>query len=382
MAWKNYTVRINNQPSLGPIIQNGADVMEGIWNGRTPQGNYPALDNKNYLNVEVDEISGSVIYSANATIGTPTPDTLFTLLRVNGDLTINENVTVTTTARKLGLAILVKGNCTINGTLDMTARGANHNGSSIAETLNPNSADSGFLNTYPGRIIRLFSGNLNLISLIGTTATPNGSSNNISLPDQGAAGGQNVSAQGVDASASSLATGGGGAGSGSVPGLGAAGSTFSGGTGGGGSFSIAGRNGTPNGGRGGLGGTDGQTSSVTHSGGGAGNPGGSGGTTATGNAPSLAGLSGTGGVLILFVTGTVSNTTGTLTIGSTGKILSMGSDGFNTSQDGGGSGGGVICLAAKNYALTTNYEISAAGGSGFSAGRGGNGSVNLYQIAG
>lgn len=375
MAWKNYTVRINNQSSLGTLLPD--DVMEGIWDGRTPQGNYPALDNKNYLNVEVDEISGSVIYSANATIGTPTADTVFTLLRVNGDLTINSGVTVTTPARKLGLAILVKGNCTINGTLDMTARGANHNGSSIAETLNPNSADSGFLNTYPGRVIRLFSGNLNLISLIGTTATPNGSSNNISLPDQGSAGGQNVSAQGVDAF-NALSTGGGGAGQGNAPGLGAAGSTFSGGTGGGGSSTTAGRNGTPNGGRGGLGGTNGNL--VV--GGGAGNPGGAGATNGTGNAPNLAGLSGTGGLLILFVTGTVANTTGTLTIGSSGKILSRGSNGFDAGQDGGGSGGGVICIAAKNYALTTNYEISAAGGSGFGAGRGGNGSVNLYQLVG
>lgn len=377
MAWKQYTVRINNQPSLGTILPD--DVMEGTWNGNGPQGNYPALDNKNYLNVEVNE-TGSVIYSANATIGTPTKDTVFSLLRVNGDLTINSGVTVTTPARKLGLAILVKGNCTINGTLDMTARGANHNGSSIAATLNPNSADSGFLNTYPGRIIRLFSGSLNLISLSGTTATPSGSSNNISLPDQGTAGGQNVSAQGIDASASSLATGGGGAGGGSLPGLGAAGSTFSGGTGGGGSLNVAGTNGTPNGGRGGLGGSN---SSSSTGGGGAGNPGGDGGTNgSTGNAPNLAGLSGTGGLLILFVNGTVPNTTGTLTIGSTGKILSRGSNGFDSSQDGGGSGGGVICIAANNYALTTGYEISAAGGSGFTAGRGGNGSVNLYQLAG
>lgn len=374
MAWKSYTVRINNQPSLGTILN---DVIEGIWDGRTPQGNYPALDNKNYLNVEVDEISGSVIYSANATIGTPTADTVFTLLRVNGDLTINSGVTVTTTARKLGLAILVKGNCTINGTLDMTARGANHNGSSIAETLNPNSADSGFLNTYPGRVIRLFSGNLNLISLIGTTATPNGSSNNISLPDQGAAGGQNVSAQGVDAF-NALSTGGGGAGQGTAPGLGAAGSTFSGGTGGGGSRTFAGRNGTPNGGRGGLGASD----STTTSGGGAGNPGGAGGNGGTGNRADLAGLSGTGGLLILFVTGTVANTTGTLTIGSSGKILSRGSNGSDSTSDGGGSGGGVICLAAKNYALSNNYQISSDGGSGFGAGRGGNGSVNLYQLVG
>lgn len=376
MAWKSYTVRINNQPSLGTILN---DVIEGIWDGRTPQGNYPALDNKNYLNVEVDEISGSVIYSANATIGTPTADTVFTLLRVNGDLTINSGVTVTTPARKLGLAILVKGNCTINGTLDMTARGANHNGSSIAETLNPNSADSGFLNTYPGRIIRLFSGNLNLISLSGTTATPNGSSNNISLPDQGSAGGQNVSAQGVDAF-SALSTGGGGAGQGTTPGLGAAGSTFSGGTGGGGSGVTAGQNGTPNGGRGGLGSS---SSTANPSGGGAGNPGGAGGNAGTGNAPSIAGLSGTGGLLILFVTGTVANTTGTLTIGSSGKILSRGSNGYDSSNfDGGGSGGGVICLAAKNYALSNGYQISADGGSGFGAGRGGNGSINLYQLVG
>jgi len=368
MAWKEYTVRINNNPALGTITQ---DVIEGIWDGNGAQGNYPALNNRNYLNLEIDEISGSVIYSTNSTIGTPKKDTVMTLLRVMGDMTINSGVTVTTAARKLGLAILVNGNCTINGTLDMTARGANHNGSSIAGATTPNSADSGFLNTYPGRIIRLFSGNLNLVSLSGTTATVGGSVTNIALPDQGAAGGLSSGLSGTNASNTSLATGGGGSGALylSIPGgLGAAGSTFGGGTGGGGGsmnfggYGETGTNGTPNGGRGGFA----YGGGISGGGGGAGNPGGSGG-----------GQAGTGGMLILFVIGT-------LAIGSVGKVLSRGSSGGISSSNGGissstggGSGGGVICVAANTFSLTSGYEISATGGAGVT---GGNGSVNLYKL--
>ena len=375
MAWKDYTVRINNNPSLGAITQ---DVIEGIWDGNGAQGNYPALNNLNYLNLEIDEISGSVIYSANASIGTPKKDTVFTLLRVMGNMTINEGVTVTTPARKLGLAILVNGDCTINGTLTMTARGANHNGSNITEATTPNSADSGFLTTYPGRVIRLFSGNLNLVSLSGTTATVGGGVSNIALPDQGTAGGLSPGIRGTDAFNASLATGGGGSGgsgsgtvgaSSGVGGLGATGSTFSGGTGGGGGSGSIGTTGTPNGGRGG--------SSEVNSGGGpgAGNPGGSNGTANS--------QSGTGGLLILFVIGS-------LTIGASGKVLSRRSKGgdansLNVNAGGGGSGGGVICIAANTYALTAGYEISVAGGSGGSSfrqvgGGGGNGSVNLYKL--
>jgi len=367
MAWKDYTVRINNNPALGTITQ---DVIEGIWDGNGVQGNYPALNNLNYLNVEIDEISGSAIYSANASIGTSKKDTVFSLLRVMGDMTINSGVTVTTPARKLGLAILVNGNCTINGTLDMTARGANHNGSSIAGASTPNSADSGFLNTYPGRVIRLFSGNLNLVSLSGTTATVGGSVGNIALPNQGTAGGLSPGLPGTDASNTSLATGGGGSGGSytgvnppELGGLGAVGSTFGGGTGGGGGGGTnPGTAGTPNGGRGGNGG-------VSSGGSGAGNPGGIGGNAG--------GQTGTGGLLILFVTGT-------LTIGASGKVLSRGSNGGNSGVGaGGGTGGGVICIVANTYNLTSGYEISVAAGTGGTGGagaRGGNGSVNLYKL--
>ena len=363
MAWKDYTVRINNNPALGTITQ---DVIEGIWDGNGVQGNYPALNNLNYLNVEIDEISGSTIYSANASIGTSKKDTVFSLLRVMGDMTINSGVTVTTPARKLGLAILVNGNCTINGTLDMTARGANHNGSS-----NTNSTDSGFLNTYPGRVIRLFSGNLNLVSLSGTTATVGGSVTNIALPDQGAAGGLSPDFPGTNASNTSLATGGGGSGAsgyGFVGGLGSTGSTFSGGTGGGGAGNPgSGTNGTANGGRGGSSGTTGVSGS------GAGNP--------SGTNSSFAGQPGTGGILILFVTGN-------LNIGSAGKVLSRGSNGgggvSTAIVGGGGSGGGVICITANTYVLSSGYEVSADAGTGGTGGifgsRGGNGSVNLYKL--
>lgn len=59
---------------------------------------------------------------------TTTEDTRSALIGVAGDLTIDAGVFFTPSKRKLFTAIYVDGNLTVNGTISMTARGANHSG--------------------------------------------------------------------------------------------------------------------------------------------------------------------------------------------------------------------------------------------------------------
>ena len=385
MPAQRYTVQVNNS-SAYPIP---SQVINEVWDGvPSTQGSFPSLDNLNYLNTEIEEI-GTTVIASDTNFGTSRQDNVFTLVRVNGNLTINSGFTVTTAARKLGLAVLVTGNCTINGTLSMSSRGANHQGYNNAgdDSLTKGGDGSGFYGTYPGRNIRIYQGSLNTVSFSGTTVTVGGLTSNISLGDSGGAGAS--SASGTAGSAGSIGTCGGG-GSGGITsstgnrfGNGAAGTTFSGGSGGGGRYGDGSNltnpivlDGKPNGGKGGLG----FSGINTVAGGGAGNPGGLGanGTNTVGNDGTQQGGSGSGAPLILIVQGT-------LTIGATGKILSGGVQGglgtSNIANNGGGSGGGSITLIANGYTLSTGYVISAAGGSGrFGSGAGGAGSVSFYRF--
>ena len=109
-------------------------------------------------------------------------------------------------------------------------------------------------------------------------------------------------------------------------------------------------------------------------GGGAGNPGGSGlgGTN---------GSSGTGGLIVLIVKGNIS-------IGSTGKIESTGTQGGNETSGygmgGGGSGGGaILILHSGNYSSNGSLDVSggAAGVGGHKlGGAGGEGSIQISKI--
>jgi hypothetical protein len=295
----------------------------------------------------------AAIYGANDSLGSATSDDFMTAVRYDGNLTINAGVKLTPQARKRGMAILVKGNCTIDGELTMTARGA------------ANVAGQDIL------ILDIAEG---------------------SIPATGGAGGvfgaprQDHGTPGEHGTGGG--TGGGGSGAsgwGSDRGsAGAAGTSYSGGSGGGASAREAvAIDAQPNGGAGGVGG--GRYGNY-YGGGGAGNPGGEGGNTTVGGNVILSGEDGTGGLLILIVEGQLAVAGVVSANGSNGGVNDNLSSGNHAS--GGGSGGGSVNLyvAGESYITGT---IEAVGGIGPDAGwqssrkdggAGGNGTTRVVQI--
>jgi len=278
-----------------------------------------------------------------------------------------------------GLFILVKGDCTINGTLSMTSKGGYINPTSSGGSDN-NSVDANGL-----RLPFLTSGGSDsltaantLFNGCGTTArsvmanfkTISGDGTTLTLVRQGAGGGAghtvsgNNSQNGNNGSNGSTGqTGGGGAGAANYAGTsgnGSYGSCFSGGSGGGsvdnnGSVTSATAWSGPGG-----------NSATGHSAGGsggAGNPQGSNvATQANARFEDNEDDEGCGGLIILVVKGN-------LTIGSNGKIEANGggskhvwrTDDGEWIATGGAAGGGNIILAYKGT-YTNNGTVEARGG--------------------
>jgi hypothetical protein len=312
------------------------------------------------------------------------------VVRNYSSLTINAGHTLTTTNRCKGLLIYVNGNCTINGKISMTARGAN------VDPLSAGVSASGI------RFRRIKAGQVgsdstsNLLAGCGTAAVAAENSqvattsNGIiyTIQRSGAAGavgggGELGSVAGTAGSSGSTGQSGGGGRGGlqqnGAVGSGSAGTCFSGGAGSGGS----GNGGSADAGINGGGGSAGSGNLGAHSGG-AGNPGGAG-----VGAGSNAGSSGTGGLVILIVRGI-------LTIGATGSVEANGLAGGNAvsdyyAQGGGGSGGGNA-LILYGQSLSNNGTVTANGGGGGTAtaniepygvhagGGGGDGSVQIQQV--
>lgn len=297
------------------------------------------------IDAEVYSFSGNTTYSSNPVLGDAVADTKMLMLRYGGNLTINSGVTFTPQVRKKGMMIFVDGDCTIDGRISMSARGA------IAVGQNINIIKNGETN-------QMYS-----IPAVGGLASTTRSINTNGSWSAGYTGG-------VGTNGATGGGGGGGARTGGTSrtaqgGLGSNGTSYSGGSGGGAGCngyggSTTGGNAAANGGAGGAGiGSD--CISWVIVGGGAGNPGGA---RYNCNA-STAGSTGTGGLLILIVAGT-------LTISSTGRIDSNGSNGGN--DGGGGSGGGSVNIFAQ--AITNNGSVTANGASGgYMGGAGGNGTV-------
>lgn len=205
---------------------------------------------------------------------TSTKDTTSSWIIVNGNLTINSGQTLIPPVRKLFTVVYVTGNLTVNGSISMTARGANHSGT----------GDSGGATTAVA--IRIGTGTFSTVV-------------NPQIPATGGAGGAVRSTTGANngTTGTNGGSGGGGSGyafSGGTAGSGAAGTAFSGGPGGGGAYGGTGGNAVENGGAGGNGS---QQSGVLVTGG-AGNPG--------GTLKAYAGGDGTGGTLIVIVEGSLS----------------------------------------------------------------------------
>jgi hypothetical protein len=333
------------------------------------------------------------------------------VFRAYRDLVIDEGVTITTEYPCKGLYIYCDGDCVINGTLSMTARGAKFDPQGEDVPCRPRcEAFCSIEVTYPYNIEQLedyIRKYINSISEFGipTMAWPSYLINNIysiplgeedlaAIPAVGADGGARRTTSGAGNAGSNgtnRKSGGGGGGAclksssgATTSGAGGVGTAQSGGAGGGaaanaGTTSITAENGSSIGGKGGNAARGGNW---TYAAGGAGNPGG---IKAVYNSNNIVydGELGTGGLIILVVRGN-------LTIGTNGKIESKGSKGgYATSgqvQGGGGSGGGSINIfyggtyTKTGQVLATGGDGGTGGSSGYTGGKGGDGCITETQI--
>jgi len=273
---------------------------------------------------------------------TLTKDTVSSWIIINGNLTINSGQTFIPSVRKLFTVLYVSGNLVCNGTISMSLRGANHSGT----------GDSGGATTAVD--IRIGTGTF------GSVVNPQ-------IPAAGGAGGIRRSTNGTNAGSAGANGGTGGGGSGSVSfapptvgqsGAGSAGTCFSGGSGGASLYNVGGAgqtvgSGVDNGGRGGDG-VGGALNQISIAGGG--NPGGAG-YYFTNLDSRTDGQSGTGGVLIVIVAGSLTGT---------GSIVANGANATSFGVTGTGSGGGsVTVLYGTN---PSGVSVLATGGGGCGAG--------------
>lgn len=275
------------------------------------------------------------------------------VLKVNGNLTVNENVKLTTYGTEYGgpkgLYVYVTGKLENNGEISMTARGAKAVGQNVYLYANQD-------------------GTYEYVPKLGAVGTGR------TYGESGTAG-------------TGRATGGGGAGGGDkgTPGAGAQGTSYSGGPGGGGTHQGGASAGAANGGAGGNAtGYENSTNVGFKAGGGAGNPGG---VSVIKRATDGKGDDGTGGLLIIY----------------TNEFLNNGNISSNGSKGGDGLlsysfwskrwpeevalGGGSINIFYKVNTSTQNSSITANGGAGgthesggTNGGNGGNGTITLTNI--
>lgn len=332
-------------PKSGDNILGFARTLSSTYSGQTiapTSGDTLTINSQSLGSYDYAVAGTTTITSFTSTDWfTTTEDTRSAWIIVNGDLTINAGQTFTPSVRKLFTVLYVTGNLVCNGTISMTARGANHSGT----------GNSGGATT--AAAIRIGTGTFSAVV-------------NPQVPAAGGAGGARISVNGKNDGISGTAGGTGGGGSGQrfssgTAGAGAAGTSFSGGSAGGGSVGGAGSDAVTNGGAGGNG-----TGAV--SAGGAGNPGGTG-TDPGGNGPN--GNNGTGGTLIVIVGGTLSGS---------GSITANGVNGAQASGQvaGGASGGGSVTVLFGTD--SSSITPAASGGVGGQAGSGGAGTARKLAI--
>ena len=313
------------------------------------------------------------------------------LVKQYTSLTVNSGHTYTTDQPCRGMLIYVQGDCTINGHISMSARGAaadpTTSGASDGNAVNASGLQYGFL--YSGGTDSLtmeesvFNGCgndartaiANAGSGSGTNykvhTIPRSNNNGSARPSVSGNGDKENPAdiRGGNAQYGSSAFGGGGAGGQAYEtfdgqgGEGGNSTCFTGGSGGGGAAGGGaanpghrGGNASANGGVGGTGGNHNELPSRPCGTGGAGNPGGADGSVGA-DGENNAG-DGTGGLLMLIVGGT-------LTIGNQGSIQANGRQGGDSSATGdnssmgGGSGGGHIMIICPT--ITANGSTISAG---------------------
>lgn len=278
---------------------------------------------------------GNLSTTGSTTFNTTTDQEV--LVKNYKSLTVNAGHTMTVNNRCKGLLIYVGGDCTINGTVTMTGKGAKATGSMAHYVYQAKN--------YYGNFLPMFS--FNSVKIYGSGS-----------------GGGGVSTAGR--SAGEGYTGGGGGGY--LGGSGSAGTSWSGGSGGGAGPSAGNARNYA-----GAGGNAGPSTSPSGYGGGAGNGAG----TATG--AGVAGSVGTGGLLIFVVKGT-------FTLGNNGIISANGTAGGDgPTGGGGGSGGGRIIILYNQGYVNNGGSIQVSGGNGggtspTNGGSGGAGSITIKEI--
>jgi hypothetical protein len=277
---------------------------------------------------------------------------------VKGNLTIDSGQTLIPSNRKLFTCIYVTGNCTINGGISMTARGGNHHPS----------GPTGGIASFDLRInTGTFSGVPN--PQIPATGGSGGSTSHPNTPN-----GTYGSPGGNGSNGSNGGTGGGGSGgaSGQASSYSApAGSVFSGAPSPGGKHDGGVLNLVASQAQGGTGG-QGNGGAGQGSAGGTGNPGGY-----AINSPSPGsgiGNEGTGGILILFVDGTLSGS---------GSVTANGVDGITAGTGAGGSGGGSVTIfyGTDSSSITPTAQGGTGGPNAYPLGprQGGNGGAGTAR---
>ncbi len=334
-------------PSSGTSILTFARTLSTTFAGQnvTPtSGGALTIDSQAVGNYDYTVVSSDVTVSSftNSDWFTVTQDTVSAWVVVRGNLTINAGQTFIPSNRKLFTVLYVTGNLVNNGTISMTARGANHSGIGA----------SGGATTAAN--IRIGTGTFSAVT-------------NPQVPAAGGAGAPSKSNISYNNGSAGLngGTGGGATGeciSGTTASAGSAGTSYSGGCGSGGALSGTSEAGGANGGKGG-------NSSGSFSGGGTGNPGGTG--QGDGNPSPYNGLSGTGGVLIVIVAGQLSGT-GSIQANGVGVVRPPGS------TAGGGSGGGSVTVLFGTD--TSSISPTATGGAGIASGSGGAGTARKLAI--
>jgi len=307
---------------------------------------YFVANNVNYP-VHLITYDGDQTWSTNQTFGDAndlaTASTYaqnMVIVKVNGDLTINSGVKVTTAGNTYGgpkgLTLYVTGKLTNNGEISMTARGAKALGENVYLWKN---AD----------------GSYEYVPAVGGAG---GKAHYGTSSGNGAAGYNGTSGTGRQ-------TGGGGTGAtgpwtSAYVQAGQAGTSYSGGSASGSSGNASTYYSQPNGG---AGGSAFATDGTFNYGGGAGNPAGTGYKN---------GINGTGGLLTIYADEYVNN----------GKITSAGSLGGAAKLPGGSSGGGSINIFYMKLSTkgTTNVTSPSASGKYAKGGAGGTGTVTYTQI--
>lgn len=399
VAMLGFKVAVNGSLSKYNLVDQTIDEFidtSGIDSGATSSmnhgsGSYTSIQPGNYFG---DGSDGAFTSSGNLSVNVSNTNGTY-----DGDMVIKQYTsfnlqsghTFSTAQACRGMLIYVQGDCTINGTIDMTARGPNadptntaswNNAGSDGNTVGANGLQIGLLKSGSTDTFTNDGSGFNGCGTVARNAVASqsnlvGDGKVYTISRQGAGGGSGNHGNNTQAGnngsngTGSNQTGGGGSGatsgsSANNAGNGSYGSCWGGGSGGAGTHSTTGSNmhAVAWGGQAGYGDYGGNA-------GGAGNPGGAGNGTHGGT-----GENGTGGLIIIICGGTISGN---------GIISANGKNGGNWNSDnsggGGASGGGAILAlgVTNNFSGTVQANGGVgtpnSGSSGSSSRAGGNGGV-------